>query len=142
MIQTDTRRQSQVASGIFLLATVAVLGVILLAALALKPNGTHAVDKHGSDAIQIQTTLNCQGESEVWKFTSWRRPKQYILGCRLPDGRWGLSIGRVSKSLFGGKIIFDELTSFVVKDGSHFSFVEYVSARAVYAGETLLKALD
>ena len=72
--------------------------------------------------------------------TSWRRPKQYIVGCQLDDGRWALSLGTVKKGILGG-ISFSEITSFIVKNGSHQEFIEYVSARAVYAADTLKEAL-
>lgn len=139
MIQTDTYRTPP-AFPLKPLLLLAALGLILAAALTLHRNGTHAVDRHGLDAIQIQRCLEENGPDEVWRMTSWRRPHQYIVGCYLPDGRIGLSLMRIIKSATGS-YAFREITSFVVKSGTYQEFVEYVSARAQYAGESLANAL-
>jgi hypothetical protein len=86
----------------------------------------HAVQKHGTEAIQIRRCLNRPGGTiDVWKFDTWRRPNQFFQVCQLEDGRMGL---RLIEKLRNG--IWKEKTSFVVKSGSPAEVLEYLTARA------------
>jgi hypothetical protein len=117
------------------LARLVKLGLLLLAVLAagcllLKVNNAnevdHAVVKHGAEAEMIRCSLDQKGASEIFKVTSWRRPNHFIRTCQLDDDRWGLQI--IQKTKNNGWI---EKTAFVVKDGSRFELVQYVTMRAV-----------
>jgi hypothetical protein len=88
-------------------------------------NGTHAVQKHGEEAAQIQECLDSNGPNQVWKFTSHRRDNHFIQCAEMDDDFWGI---RIIERLTGGK--YKERTSFVVKDGTFQQMIEYVSARA------------
>ncbi len=90
--------------------------------------GAHAVARHGDEAQQVRSALSCNGPSEVWRFRSWRRQKQAIVTCELPDGRWGLSI--IERVWYGLK----ERSSYIVKDGTRSQLWEYVSSKDVYPG--------
>lgn len=86
----------------------------------------HAVQKHGSDAIQIRRCLNRPGGTiDVWKLNTWRRPNQFFQVCQMDDGRMGL---RLIDKLKNGS--WREKTSFVVKSGTPAETLEYLTARA------------
>lgn len=86
----------------------------------------HAVQKHGTEAVQIRRCLDKPGGTiDVWKFSTWRRPNQFFQICQLEDGRMGL---RLIEKLRNG--IWKEKTSFVVKSGSPAEVLEYLTARA------------
>lgn len=119
--------QTSNKAGIILILPIIAATIILLAAVQ---NGTHSIEKHGADAVEIHAALDCgNGPVETWQSRSWRRKNQFFQVCQLEDGRWGLRL--VERTLRGLK----EKTSFVVKDGSRFALVEYLTARAVRIGE-------
>src|SRR5918996_577292 len=48
---------------------------------------SHAVERHGSDALAIRKCLNDKGGAdEIWRSFDH---KTFYLWCHLPDGRWG-----------------------------------------------------
>jgi len=105
----------------FLLIILLILGGILLITVE---NGSHSIERHGAEAVQIQETLDCQGSFNQWHSRSWRTPNKFFQTCQLDDGRWGF---RVVDKIRGQ---WREITSFVPGDGSYAHLVEYLSAIA------------
>ena len=119
-------------NGLLLLAlfALAAIGLVAVAGQVTVLNGSHAVAKHAADAVAIQTCLDNDGPSEVWKSRSPRMGNRYFQVCELPDGRLGFRIVELVRD--GWR----EVTSFVVKDGTRAQLVEYLSAQAVrFAGK-------
>ena len=115
-----------VAGGLALLA-VLLAGYLLLEVV----DRDHAVEKHGIEAEQIRKCLDTRGADQLWKFTSHRREDHFIQCARLAPDSWGI---RIIQRLKDGSYL--ERTSFIVKNGTLFEMIEYVTARAVrYDGE-------
>lgn len=122
---------SQRAAWLLLLIIAAIpLGLIAMA-INVDTRPEHSVKKHGGEAVAIHEHLRRCDPDEIWKTRSDKRPNIFYFGCELDDDCWGLCI--VQKARQG----LQEITSFVVKDGTRAQFVEYVSARATLVGSSL-----
>lgn len=101
-------------------------GYVLTLALEdiVNTNGDHAVKKHGPVALAIARSCSEHGPEQVYRATSWREPNKFILGCILPDGKWGAWIVRCTAKGWMW------ITSFVVKSGTKAEFVEYATTKA------------
>jgi hypothetical protein len=106
---------------VFLVLLLLGSGVLLAvrAPLSMPPvrSNSHAVERHGSDAIEIRRCLDRNGPADVWKKFKVDR---YILLCRLDDGRWGIQI--IEK--VGAK--YEEITSFVRGNGTLRETTDYL----------------
>lgn len=131
MVRQDTQYQASGDSGGLLLALLALLVLAGGYMLLLVIDRDHAVEVHGIEAEQIRKCLNDKGASQLWKFTSHRREDHFIQCAELGPDSWGI---RIIQRLKDGNYL--ERTSFIVKNGTLFEMIEYVSARAVrYEGE-------
>jgi putative hemolysin len=93
------------------------IGMALIVALPQ----SHAVEKHGADAVAIRKCLQDKGPLKVFKSTVEQGVFYQI--CQLPDGRVGLQVVKWAKDL--GQWI--EKTAFVRGDGSLKAVIEYLS---------------
>lgn len=74
------------------LAFLALLGLVLAAILY----GTHAVERHGTDAELVRRCVENGGTLETWTNPqTWRQADI----CRLPDGRFGIMISRFEREV-------------------------------------------
>lgn len=97
-----------------ILLLVAALGLMMLAVSNLGVIlGTHAVEKHGQDALDVQKCLDDNGPEMVYKHKF--DPTYYLL-CQLDDGRWGLQAVAEDGH---------EKTAFVPKSGSWKDIQDY-----------------
>jgi hypothetical protein len=90
--------------------------LFLLAAVALS---THAVVKHGSEALAIHRCIENNGPMQTWKSTV--EDDVFYELCELPDGRVGMRvmIYRLKEQI--------NRTAFVPKDGSWMKVTDYLS---------------
>jgi hypothetical protein len=95
--------------------------VLMAAAMAILP-GTHAVRRHGQQALAVRQCMDSRGPAMVFQDRQFA-DKLYLL-CELRDDTWGLQI--VKRTGDGWK----EITSFIPKDGTLARVLEYVSKSA------------
>jgi hypothetical protein len=86
--------------------------------------GSHAVERHGQDAIDVRKCMDSNGPVMVFKH---RVDPIYYLLCRLDDGRWGVE--PVSDD-------GHERTAFIPKDGTYKEVRAYLDGFAdVFKGK-------
>lgn len=99
-----------------------LLGVLVLSVMLPRISlNTHALERHGSDAVEIRRCINEQGAQQVWKKTGSDR---WLLLCQLLDNRWGIQI--VQK--IGDK--YEEITAFVRENGDWNTTRDYLIRQA------------
>jgi hypothetical protein len=108
-----------------------VLPLLLLAAgiLTITVNSrSHAVIKHGEEAVAIRRACNEKGPEQIWRSQSPDQQNKFFQVCRLDDGRLGL---RVIACTAKGWL---ELTAFVpngsLGNGTIERVREYLSGKA------------
>ena len=95
---------------------IAIL-IAILAAVAVE-TCTHAVAKHGNEALNIRDCLGKNGEFQVWK--SLQFDNQFFRICDLGKGKFGLQIVRLENG------VWREVTAFIKGDGSWGQLVKYL----------------
>ena len=98
-------------------AFVAAIGILLIVALPQ----SHAIERHGADAVAIRKCLQDKGPLKVFKSTVEEGVFYQI--CKLPDERIGLQVVKWAKDL--GQWV--EKTAFVRGDGSLKAVLDYLS---------------
>ena len=74
------------------------LAILALMAIALAAivYGTHALERHGTDAEAVRRCIENGGTLETWTNPqTWRQADI----CRLPDGRFGIMISRFEREV-------------------------------------------
>jgi hypothetical protein len=80
----------------------------------------HAVERHGTDALEIRKCLNDKGGAdEIWRSFD---KNIFYLWCQLPDGRW--SFMAIIQDAFDQ--LWYESTSFVKGDGTKEALIKYM----------------
>lgn len=124
-VTTQTQRPFNPLPVILIMA-LAALAVGTLLALQVRSR-THAVKKHGAEALAIRQSCEQKGPIDVWRSLSPGDEKFFQL-CELQDGRIGL---RILKCTAKGWM---ELTAFVAKgrlgNGTWARTEEYLLAKA------------
>lgn len=95
-----------------------VLIVLTIIAFVAVETCTHAVAKHGSEALSIRDCLDKNGAFQTWK--SMQFDNQFFRICELNNGKFGLQIVRVEDGLV------NEVTAFIKGDGSWGQLVKYL----------------
>lgn len=72
-------------------------GLLLLAAMLY---GTHAIERHGEDALAVRECVERGGGIELWYNPETMRQAEV---CLMPDGKFGVQVSRFNR----------EVTSFV-----------------------------
>jgi hypothetical protein len=93
-----------------------IAGLLLATTITLS---SHAVTRHGSEALNIRDCLDRNGDFQVWKSTQF--DNQFFRVCELGNGKFGLQIVREE----GG--VLHEVTAFVKGNGSWGELVKYLS---------------
>ena len=103
-----------------------VVALVLMAAAMAAMPGAHAVRRHGAEAVAVRQCMDNSGPALVFRDKHFA-DKLYLL-CQLePDqDKWGLQI--VRKAGRG----WQEVTSFIPKNGTLARVVEYVSRSATF----------
>ena len=81
---------------------------------------SHAVERHGSDALAIRKCLNDKGGADqIWRSLD---KKTFYLWCQLPDERWGFM------AILQDAVdrLWYESTSFVKGDGTMANLLKYM----------------
>ncbi len=106
--------------GVLVGGLFAVLLLVLLATSVLV--NSHAVIRHGDDALAIRSCLDTKGEYQVWK--SLTDPNKFFRICELKPGLFGL---QVVQCVLGGNC---EKTAFIKGDGSWSALMRYLGRMA------------
>jgi len=132
LAQGQKDNKPAVLAGFILL--LAILAVLILITFRHSPSSTvavikpipqikyqpHAVERHGSDALEIRKCLNDKGGAdEIWRSFD---KKTFYLWCHLPDGRWGF-MAIVQDAI---DKLWYESTSFVKGDGTMGALLRYI----------------
>ncbi len=81
---------------------------------------SHAVERHGAEALEIRKCLNDRGGAdEIWRSFD---KKTFYLWCQLPDGTWGFMA--IIQDAFD-RLWYDS-TSFVKGDGTKGALLKYM----------------
>ena len=126
---TTIRHEQATVNPLPLLALIALAIAVASALLAIQVRPrTHAVQKHGREALAIRDSCENKGPVEVWRSLSPSQPGKFFQVCELSDGRLGL---RIIQCTAKGWL---EKTAFVAKgalgNGTWERTIEYLSARA------------
>lgn len=99
-----------------------VVSIAFTGLWGVKTSISHAVEKHGEEAVQVRNCLDSGKAFQVWKNKSTKHLAEV---CFIDQGefeRWGI---RISKQING---IFEEITAFI-EEGDIASVEEYLIRR-------------
>ena len=115
-------------SPIAVLAGFFVVALLLMLLASSVLVNSHAVIKHGDEALKIRSCLE-KGEYQVWK--SLTDPNKFFRICELEPGLFGL---QVVQCLLSGTC---EKTAFIKGDGSWGALMKYLGRMATRFNGTI-----